>query len=439
MKASSWTSKQLKAYDLLKDHKSKYILYGGAAGGGKSWLGCEWLMQCCHYLPGTKWFIGREELKRIRMSTQITFRKVASYHNYHDWDINGQDNYIYFKNGSQIDLLDLQYKPRDPLYERFGSLEYTGGWIEEAGEVNFGAFDVLKTRIGRHLNAEFNLPSKLLITCNPKKNWLYSEFYKPWKSGMLAEDHAFIQAFVQDNPHLTEDYIENLKSTKDKAKKERLLFGNWEYDDDPAALMTYERITDIFSNDHVDSGEKYITADIARFGRDKTVIMAWSGFRVIKIEYIPKNDLEEAKAAILAMKKQYSVGMSNVIIDEDGLGAGVVDALKCKGFIGNSRPVAIKNEDNFDNLKSQCYYKLSDIVNDKNLMVISRDTKIQEWIVEELEQVKQKDVDSDKKKGVVPKDKVKELLGRSPDFSDALMMRMYFELKPAYKPKTSLV
>lgn len=47
-----------------------------------------------------------------------------------------------------------------------------------------------------------------------------------------------------------------------------------------------------------------------------------------------------------------------------------------------------------------------------------------------MEQVKQKALDSDMKKGVMPKDKVKELIGRSPDFSDTIMMREFFELKP---------
>ena len=56
--------------------------------------------------------------------------------------------------------------------------------------------------------------------------------------------------------------------------------------------------------------------------------------------------------------------------------------------------------------------------------------EVKQWIIEELEQVKQKALDSDMKKGVVPKDKVKELIGRSPDFSDTIMMREYFDLKP---------
>ena len=41
-------------------------------------------------------------------------------------------------------------------------------------------------------------------------------------------------------------------------------------------------------------------------------------------------------------------------------------------------------------------------------------------------------MDKDSKKQVLPKDKIKEVLGRSPDFSDTLMMREYFDLKPKF-------
>ena len=114
------TKKQHIAYGLLDNNKTKEVLYGGSAGGGKSWLGCEWLMLNCLRYPDTKWFIGREELKRLRSSTLQTMFKVFKWHGVTQdmYRYQGQDNFIEFTNGSRIDLLDLQYKPSDPMYER---------------------------------------------------------------------------------------------------------------------------------------------------------------------------------------------------------------------------------------------------------------------------------------------------------------------------------
>jgi hypothetical protein len=72
---------------------------------------------------------------------------------------------------------------------------------------------------------------------------------------------------------------------------------------------------------------------------------------------------------------------------------------------------------------------LAEYVNFGKLFVICNSVAIKSAIVQELEQVKQHNMDKDGKKSVVPKDKVKEIIGRSPDFSDALMMRMFFIYK----------
>ena len=243
--------------------------------------------------------MAREELSRLMKSSFITFEKVCRFHKIpkEDWKLNGQYNYIEFKNGSRIDLLDLAHQPRDPLWERFGSLEYTGGWIEEAGEVSFGAFDILKTRIGRHLNREMDIPSKIFITTNPKKNWLYKLVYKPFREKTLPVEYAFIKSLYMDNTYTAEAYGKELAQIKDKATKQRLMYGNWEYDDDPNTLIEYDAIIDLFTNS-VPEGERYLTCDVARYGRDKTVIMLWDGWRVYKIIVIERSGLDKVEDKI---------------------------------------------------------------------------------------------------------------------------------------------
>ena len=415
--------KQKEAYNALKSRGVKYVLYGGAAGGGKSWLGCEWVLQCCHNLPGSRWFIGRNNLKDTRESVLVTWNKVCKVHNYGLFYYS--DNSIKFQNGSEVVFLDLTYYPyKDPMFERFGSKEFTGGWIEEAGEVHFGAFDTLKSRIGRHLNKEYSITPKILITCNPKKNWLYTEFYQPFYRDQLPGDRAFIQALPTDNPHLTDEYIEALRSIKEKAKRERLLNGNWEYDDDPTTLIEYEAITDLFHNKHIEPGDGWITADIA-FTSDRLVIMVWSGLQVVTVRSFKGVDGKEVVKHIERLQRVHNIPNSRVIYDSDGVGKYIGGFLPgALSFANGGRPAG---KANFENLKAQCYYKLADMVNDRKIWV--RETANEKEIIEELEQVKSRDNDKDGKLKLVRKEQIKQVLGRSPDFADALMMRMLPEVR----------
>lgn len=421
----------------LIDDTKKEIFYGGAAGGGKSWMGCDWLLRMCLSYPGTKWFIGREELKRIRSSTLITWYKVCSSKGFYGFKINNNDNYILFENGSRIDLLDLQRQPRDPLFERFGSLEYTGGWIEEAGETDFDAYEILKTRTGRHMNKEYSLLPKILCTLNPKKNWCYKIAYKPFKTNELPNHIAFVQALVTDNEHLDEAYIDNLRNLKDRAKKERLLFGNWEYDDDPSWLIdSYDLLLDIFKNEG-ERGIKYITCDAARFGSDKAIILVWDGYVIIDYFTFDISKTTDISNKIKEFQIKYIIGSSNTIVDSDGVGGGVVDEVNCVGFVNNASPAKTKDNDNFDNLQSQCGYFLADVINESKL-AIKCDLKEseKECIIEELEQLKRADVDNDKKQSLLKKKDIKQNIGRSPDWRDAFLMRMYFDVRKFFKAET---
>lgn len=448
------TIKQDLVYEALKAKDE--IFYGGAAGGGKSWVICESRLINCYLYPNYKSFIGREELKRLMQSTYLSWCKVCKYHKIppSDWKLNGQYNYIEFFNGSRIDLLDLKYLPADPLYERFGSLEYSDGAIDEAGEIDYLAYEMLKSRIGRHLSDKIR--PTLLIGGNPSKNWTYRFFYKPYREGLLSANKVFIEANYNDNPYTAEIYGQQLAKLTDRVLKERLMFGNWEYDDDPTTMMQYSNIIDLFTNTVVQSKEKYLVVDAARFGRDFIVLAFWQGFNWYKVVFKQRQATDETEEDIKDFAAKELIPYSHILIDEDGIGGGLVDHLRgVRGFVANRAPLRSLNpsapeslKTNFKNLKAQCAYKLAEMVNEHKLRVSFQDEKAKEMLIADLEQYKVLNPDKDNKKQIISKEVMKEHLGRSPDFGDTALMRMWFELKakeneqpeykqPPYEPMSS--
>ena len=203
-----------------------------------------------------------------------------------------------------------------------------------------------------------------------------------------------------------------------------MLFGNWEYDASKDNLIQYDAIINMFTQKGK-QGQKFISCDVARFGSDKTVIMYWEGLHLKKIRTLLKSAINEVVEEVKQIQQTNAVPLANIIIDEDGVGGGAKDFLRCKGFVNNSRP--LKNE-NYQNLKTQCYYKLAEMINTGQVGITCPDINIKNEIIEECEQVRMKDADKDTKLQMVPKDTVKDIIGRSPDYSDSLAMRMYYEI-----------
>jgi len=376
--------------------------------------------------------MGRSKLKSLKETTLNTFFEqttalgIASQFNY-----NAQAGVIYWNNGSEILLKDLYAYPADPNFDSLGSLEITGAFIDECNQITYKAWQIVKSRI-RYKIKELGIMPKMLGTCNPAKNWVYANFYLKQKNGTIESDKRFIQALPKDNPHLPASYLESLL-TLDENSKQRLYFGNWEYDNDPAKLIDFEKIQNVFTNTFVEGGEMYISADIARFGSDKMVICVWSGFRVVELYTMNKSSITEIAQIIRDFAFKYKIPMANVIADEDGVGGGVVDILGCKGFVNNSKPMLVDNQIvQYQNLKSQCYFKLAEVIQADQMYINCNDGAVIDEITKELEQVKRDKVDSDGKLTIVSKETVKQYIGRSPDYSDALMMRMYFCFKISF-------
>ena len=190
---------QTKALDVLTEPEYSHIselLFGSGAGGGKSILGCVWLIVQCTKYKGTRWLMGRKELKTLKETTLNSFFYMAAMGNVKCKYIENKG--ILFPNGSEILVKDLDYYPSDPEYSELGSLEITGAFVDECNQLTKKCWNIIKSRIRYKLD-ENGLTPKLLGTCNPAQNWVKERFYTPFIKGELSRDKLFIRLLVTDN------------------------------------------------------------------------------------------------------------------------------------------------------------------------------------------------------------------------------------------------
>jgi len=223
------SEEQTQAFDYLEDNETNLVLYGGAAGGGKSFLIALWQILRRLQMPETRGYIARESgLKDIKNSILVTFFDVCKVLGITDKiKYNDQKAWIDFYNGSRIVLLDAFYYPSDPNFDRLGSTEYTDGAIEEGITIHKKAQQVLLSRT-RYKHNEFGVIAKQLITCNPGDGFLRDDVVIPAMEGRLRTEYKFIQSFLDSNPN--EAFVKNYKSTlklMDDYDRARLLHGDW--------------------------------------------------------------------------------------------------------------------------------------------------------------------------------------------------------------------
>lgn len=413
------------------DKTTTDIGYGGSKGSGKSYLGAQLIFGDALIYAGTHYFIARKELNDLRKYTIPTIEEVFNHWGLDSryYKYNGQDNYFTLYNGSKVFLLEAAYKPTDPDYARFGSMQMTRGWYEEAGEGHSKAKAMLQATLGRWKNELYGLTPKMLLTLNPAKNFVYEDYYLAKKQNRLPEHRRFVQALPTDNKMLPKSYVEGLLQILDYKDAQRLVYGIWEYDDNPYTLYGYDDICNLFTNSFIKpTNKRCMTADIAYMGADIFVIMIWEGFVVEKVIAIDKIDETAIGTKLKELAEQYHVPYSNIVYDADGLRKFTANSLSkltaAKPFVNNSAPLKDKN---FKNLKTECAFALKEAL-EKGLIYIA-DLEFKKQIISDLEQICRLPADDEMKIKLEPKKKFKERTGRSPDFFDALLMRFLLELK----------
>lgn len=437
--------KQAQAMEYLSETNEEVteVLYGGGARGGKTFLGCLWQILRRINMPGSVGLVCREESVKLKDTTIVTFFEVLSLLHYTTAvEYNATRLTATFSNGSMIFFRDLKFMPKDPEFDRLGSLGITDLFVDEAQQVCEKAISVLKGRFSvlngkRADGTTWHTVPKALYTCNPRRNWIYNDFVKPHKTGNLKPHRRFIKSLPIDNPHIDQAYIDNLLRA-DPITVQRLYFGNFEYDDDPATLCDFDAISDLFHNEHIiATGGRSCSADIAGKGHDRFVATSWTGnvCRIaVDMEYSPGKEVETVLKDLMIQEK---IPRSLTIVDADGVGSFLESYLDgIKEFHGGSPPM---DKQRYNNLRSECYFKLAELINARKIRIICT-AEQRERIQDELGALKQAAIDNDEgKKSIIKKETMKAILGHSPDYMDALMMAMFFRrAKPTTGAKVSV-
>ncbi len=199
--------------------------YGGGVGGGKTVAVVMAIYLLCKAFPGSRWVVVRKDLPTMRRTILASFEKYrprgfVSRVRKDDWTMR-------CSNGSEI-LFFPESADTDPDFDRWKGLEVNGFVLEQAEELQFRSMDFAIQRSGRWiLPGPHQPPPLVLCTFNPAPGWVKHTFYTPWSRGLLQAPYFFQQALVTDNPHLTPEYIENLKRMS-PSEYDRFVRGKWD-------------------------------------------------------------------------------------------------------------------------------------------------------------------------------------------------------------------
>jgi len=250
------TPKQQMAMDAIASEKYSFILYGGAMAGGKTFWGLSSLLIMCEIFKGSRWVVVRQDMEKIRTTTIPSFKKL----NYSGTLLQSPFHYIH-PNGSEI-LFKGENFDGDKDLQWLKGLEASGFLFEEINEIQQSTFNLSFSRAGRWESTPRPKPI-VLATCNPTTNWVKTEIFDRWRDNVLPDKWTYIPARLTDNPHLTEDYIENTKNLP-PVQYARFIEGDWDVLDEVHNAFLYEWRDDKHVDDSIELNKNlpvYISVD----------------------------------------------------------------------------------------------------------------------------------------------------------------------------------
>lgn len=402
-------------------NKSRFTITEASTKVGKTFSHIWWIFERAHAdwnKPNyNHWWVA-PTIKQAKIAFNRLKAKLGPTGVY---KINETNRIITCPNGVHIHFLTAEIP--DNLY---GEDVYSVVF-DEAPRARVEAFYALRSTV-----TATNAPMKLIGNFGGTANWMHQLKEKALTDPQYSYHKVTAWQAVEEGILTEEEILQAQKDLPPKIFKQLYLAEEQESDD---MLCSYGAINSLWTNTHALRGERYITADIALHGSDKFKLGVWDGLVLIHSLTIDKCDAPEVEKVIKKMAEQWKVKRSNITYDADGLGTFLRGYLRgAVPFVNNGKVIG---DVNYKNLKTQCAYKLAEMINAGEIYIECDTNKSN--IIQDLECLQSYALDSDGKIQMLSKKKIKEIIGRSPDDLDMLLERMIFEIKVKNKAPRSTV
>ena len=284
-----------------------------------------------------------------------------------------------------------------------------------------------------------------------KNKTLIDDLYQPFehlnlslsKQEMFIKSACFIEGSLEENIIIlrsSPEYVSNL-ANQSMEDIERDLKGNWKYKTVGDDLINYANMEAFFKNDfQYGDRKRRASCDVAFDGGDNLVLWLWIGNHIQDV-YTCSASSKTAMQNVKNKLEEWHVLEEDFTYDLSGIGQSF------KGFFPNAQPfnnresVDDRYKGQFDNIKSQCVYLFYHALNDGSISInpdildiklSGKDYKnmaLRDILMKERKAIKKDINQTDKGFCVIKKIDMKKLVGHSPDFIEAMLMRFIFDIK----------
>lgn len=396
----------------------------------------------CKVAPNTRIAVFRKSEKVLKLNSIPSYKKALVITG--TKDVNIKDMKAKYSNGSEILFLWADIS-KDPDCDNVKGGEYTIVFFNEANQVSQKYFEIAKTRVGRW--NEFvdkdgkigKIRPALFLDFNPTKEWPKELFYDKHLDGKLPADTYFQLSLPVDNKFRDKSTDELMKSLPEE-EYNRYWLGKWDYDDNPAQLITYE----MYRNCKVDedqiaemqlTGSGLLSIDPSDDGKDSTAFSYMKQNTIYKYEVDRK--LDEIKAAHLAKLRVAEHNIETIIVDSIGVGAGTLktleyDGYNVYGFVAGGIPLTgttsekgkkahTKDFYSYKNKRSEAAWLFRLAFQEQSISILHT-PEVQKQILAMSYAI------DDRVIKLAPKAETRKKLGYSPDLYDSIVMLNYLNM-----------